>query len=312
LKDTDPSLQRHTLPADSRPVVMAVQRHALCLSLLAGVASSDSTTGLRGAVVAGEACRLAMEGEECYREVEWAMNLGICYHPEWYPGLTPQSPMVAFQSRLHSIGHGNCSRPCEANASANASEPSTSTTEAPSEECGAAMPGEACYGHVEWAMQHGITLHPEWYPNLTQNSTFEEFQAHLHNINHGCCPEPCPSPQPAPSPAKRQCCGILGCRLNSPEYDPATEQCCGEGENIYAPTVCSKDSGCCPSMYSAPPQCFDRGSQQCCGVNLQSEMPVVCSLAVSCPPESNWWKECPAAGAAATVANSSSNELLLP
>merc|ERR1712151_226929 len=70
----------------------------------------------------------------------------------------------------------------------------------------------------------------------------------------GCCPEPCPSPQPTPSPAKRQCCGLSGCFPNSPEYDPATEQCCGEGENIFAPRVCSKDSGCCPGMYSAAPQ----------------------------------------------------------
>merc|ERR1712066_429778 len=156
--------------------------------------------------------------------------------------------MVAFQSRLHSIGHGNCSRPCEATASA-PSTSNTSNTEAPSEECGTALPGEACYGHVEWAMQDGITLHPEWYPDLTRNSTFEEFQAHLHSINYGCCPEPCPSPQPTPSPAKRQCCGV----------------------------------------------------------NQLSEMPVVCSLDVGCPPESYSWRECPAAGAAATVANSSSN-----
>merc|ERR1711920_83481 len=125
-------------------------------------------------------------------------------------------------------------------------------------------------------------------------------------------PTPAPSPQPAPSPAKRQCCGMWACNPNSPEYDPATEQCCGEGENIFAPRVCSKDSGCCPGMYSAPPQCFDRGSQQCCGVNQLSEMPVVCSLDAGCPPESYSWRECPAAGAAATDTNSSSNELLLP
>merc|ERR1712050_642576 len=185
-----------------------------------------------------------------------------------------------------------------------ASAPSTSTTEAPSEACRTAVRGEECHGHVEWAMQHGITLHPEWYPGLTGNSTFEEFQAHLHTIDHGNCSEPCPSPQPTLSPAKRQCCGSSGCTPNSPEYDPATEQCCGEGEHIYLPTVCSKDSGCCLSMYSASPKCFDRGSQQCCGVNLLSEQPVVCSLDVGCPPESFSWRECPAAGAAATVANS--------
>jgi len=207
---------------------MAYQCWALWLAVLAGVASSDSTTSLRGAVLAEEGCRLAVKGEECYE-------------------------------------------------------------------------------HVEWAMKHGITSNPEWYPGLTPNSTFEEFQVHLHNSNHGNCPEPCPSPQPSPAPAKKQCCGRLGCQPYNPEYDPVTEQCCGEGEYINSPTVCSKDSGCCLSDYTGYPKCFDRGSQKCCGVNKASDMPVVCSLDVACPPQSDSWRQCPSAGAAAAAANSSRN-----
>merc|ERR1719507_2968065 len=147
------------------------------------------------------------------------MAQGIWQHPGWYPGLTPQSPAQAFQKQLHSIGHGNCPEPCEATVS-------PSTIEPPVIACRRAVRGEECYKQVEWAMHFGITSHPEWYPGLTWNSSFEEFQARLHNINHGYCPEPCPTLQPSAASAKRQCCGKSGCNPNSPEYDPAIEQCC--------------------------------------------------------------------------------------
>jgi len=261
---------------------------------------SDSSTSLRGAVHADEACRLAVAGEECYQAVEWAMEHGIRQHPEWYPDLTPESPTEAFQDHLYRTGHGNCPQPCSV----------PSTTGPPVEACRRAVQGDDCYVHVEWAMQHGITLNPESYPGLTPTSTFEDFQAFLHNLDHGSCPMPCPSPQPTQQPAKRQCCGKPGCFSHNPEYDPETEQCCGEGEHIYNPTVCSKDSGCCLSGYTASPKCFDYASQQCCGQNYASEMPVVCSLDVACPSESALWRQCPSALAAATAANASSNAAL--
>merc|ERR1719203_1175341 len=114
-----------------------------------------------------------------------------------------------------------------------------------------------------------------------------------------------PSKDTTVAPAKRQCCGKdssgqLNCQPFSPEYDPETEQCCGEGE-VYSPTVCSKDSGCCPGGYSGSPKCFDHSSEQCCGVNLAAEMPVVCSSDVACPAESDSWRQCPSAGAATTT-----------
>merc|ERR1712190_84430 len=44
-----------------------------------------------------------------------------------------------------------------------------------------------------WAMHTGIASNPEWYPDLTSSSSFEDFQAHLHNIDYGQCPVPCRS-----------------------------------------------------------------------------------------------------------------------
>mmetsp|Transcript_110183 Transcript_110183/g.215999 ORF Transcript_110183/g.215999 Transcript_110183/m.215999 type:complete len:203 (+) Transcript_110183:458-1066(+) len=49
---------------------------------------------------------------------------------------------------------------------------------------------------VEWAMHVGLHQHPEWYPTLTEDSSFEEFQHRLYTgaqsgSEDNDCPEPC-------------------------------------------------------------------------------------------------------------------------
>lgn len=139
---------------------------------------------LRGAGSTG-VCHQATEGEECHGAVTWAMEFGIWEHPEWYQELTPESPFEAFQAHLNNIHHGDCPQPCNATLSL------PSTTAAPIESCRQVMEGEECYKQVTWAMYEGIYSNPEWYPNLTTNSSFEAFQAHLHDFGHGHCPMPC-------------------------------------------------------------------------------------------------------------------------
>merc|ERR1712014_559555 len=48
-------------------------------------------------------------------------------------------------------------------------------------------------------MYTGIFSNPEWYPNLTSSSSFEDFQGRLHSIGHGNCAMPCPSVPAVPS-----------------------------------------------------------------------------------------------------------------
>eukprot|EP00930_Biecheleria_cincta_P037159 TRINITY_DN2549_c0_g1_i1.p1 TRINITY_DN2549_c0_g1~~TRINITY_DN2549_c0_g1_i1.p1 ORF type:complete len:883 (-),score=122.10 TRINITY_DN2549_c0_g1_i1:263-2854(-) len=55
--------------------------------------------------------------------------------------------------------------------------------------CHTAKDGEKCFELVSWAMSDGIHAHPEWYGNLTQDSSFEDFQQVLHNSRK--CPIPC-------------------------------------------------------------------------------------------------------------------------
>jgi len=116
-------------------------------------------------------CRIAVEGEQCYTDVAWAMAHGIVLHPEWYTGLTQNSTREEFQAFLSD--KFDCPRACGL--------------------CHTAEVGEPCHEGVMWAVQHGIRIHPEWYPDLAQNSTFEAFQEHLHEGRFMNCPRPCPA-----------------------------------------------------------------------------------------------------------------------
>lgn len=57
-------------------------------------------------------CHNAQPGDACFREVNWARNVGIREHPEWYPALSASSSFEDFQAFVHSLGKANCSTPC--------------------------------------------------------------------------------------------------------------------------------------------------------------------------------------------------------
>jgi len=114
-------------------------------------------------------CRTVSEGDQCFSDVMWAMEIGIKQHPEWYPNLTDISTIEDFQDYLRTLMP--CPPPCS--------------------RCQSATPGERCYDGVMWAMEHGIINHPEWYPELSQHSRFDDFQHHLHQGGYEGCPLPC-------------------------------------------------------------------------------------------------------------------------
>uniref|UniRef100_A0A7S2J182 Hexosyltransferase n=1 Tax=Alexandrium andersonii TaxID=327968 RepID=A0A7S2J182_9DINO len=117
-----------------------------------------------------------MDGEPCTEKIEWARSQGVFDHPDWYPGLGPFSSYESFQDILHSDPTTKeiCPRPCS---------------------CHTAMQGEACYDKVRWAMSDGIIIHPEYYPGLSVNSRFEDFQQHLFESGEEFkCQKPCRAP----------------------------------------------------------------------------------------------------------------------
>jgi len=60
------------------------------------------------------------------------------------------------------------------------------------ETCNTASQGTKCYQDVLYGMQTGVHAHPEWYHGLTDQSSFEEFQAILAKNPNLDCREPCP------------------------------------------------------------------------------------------------------------------------
>jgi hypothetical protein len=91
-------------------------------------------------------------------------------HPHLY-SLTRNSTFEEFQELVSKDPDTQCHLPCP---------------------CHTAEQGEHCYDAVEWARTKGIPKHPEWFPNLTRNSSFEEVQNHMHKFdNKSTCPSPC-------------------------------------------------------------------------------------------------------------------------
>lgn len=59
--------------------------------------------------------------------------------------------------------------------------------------CHTSKKNERCWIAVRWAMREGIRQHPDWYHNLTVDSSWYDFQAELHRSPHVDCPMPCKS-----------------------------------------------------------------------------------------------------------------------
>jgi hypothetical protein len=60
--------------------------------------------------------------------------------------------------------------------------------------CGTPVPGNACYANVQWALEHGLPEHPEWYAGscLTGESDPSAVQAWFYSrMPQEQCPRPC-------------------------------------------------------------------------------------------------------------------------
>merc|ERR1719330_270240 len=60
-----------------------------------------------------------------------------------------------------------------------------------SEQCLNAKPGGDCFLAVMWAKNTGMKNNPEWYPGLTKDSSFDEFQTVLWKKGESHCQKPC-------------------------------------------------------------------------------------------------------------------------
>mmetsp|Transcript_105810 Transcript_105810/g.264943 ORF Transcript_105810/g.264943 Transcript_105810/m.264943 type:complete len:285 (+) Transcript_105810:103-957(+) len=138
-------------------------------------------------------CHDAVLGEACYEDTMWAKSHAINTRPHWYPGLTNESSFADFQAHLHYCYWNRCPMPCASTSQHKCEMVGRFWSNA---NCQDATQGSKCHREVTWAMEHGIYLYPEWYPSVTEQSSFREFQARLFRgqqsgLEHNDCPEPC-------------------------------------------------------------------------------------------------------------------------
>jgi hypothetical protein len=94
---------------------------------------------------------------------------GLRANPGAYGNLTLWSTFEEVQSWLHYDGSSECTLPCE---------------------CRTAEYDDNCYGSVEWAFSAGMAEHPDWYPDMDQQTPIESVQAHVAMYGDEC-PQPC-------------------------------------------------------------------------------------------------------------------------
>jgi hypothetical protein len=119
-------------------------------------------------------CHDAAVGDECYEQVAFAMRFGIHSTPGRYPGVSAASSFSEFQMSLAQTGLGNCQMPCGIQ-----------------DWCHTTKPGDECYSHVNYTLQHGLNQSGSLYTGLSSKSTIEAVQEFLHDHFHGVCPRPC-------------------------------------------------------------------------------------------------------------------------
>eukprot|EP00439_Symbiodinium_sp_Y106_P001264 s4770_g1.t1 len=52
------------------------------------------------------------EGGACWEAIMWGKNVGMPQHPDWYPGMTEDSPLSEWQFVAYNTTHPKCPRPC--------------------------------------------------------------------------------------------------------------------------------------------------------------------------------------------------------
>jgi len=116
-------------------------------------------------------CMVLEEGDDCYKEV-----LDVLYdirdNPDSRDGLTLWSSFEEVQTWLHqSGGKSKCLDACE---------------------CQVAPMNSHCHSSLVFARESGIREHPEWYPNLTEESSTYDFQDYFWKfVNETECLRPC-------------------------------------------------------------------------------------------------------------------------
>ncbi|CAK0886955.1 unnamed protein product [Prorocentrum cordatum] len=98
--------------------------------------------------------------------------------------------------------------------------------------CEDASEGSLCHHSVTWLRESGFARHPEWYPGLSSDTSFEDVQMILHSLGKAECKKPCEH-APATYAAKQDDTDLLevestnGREISGEEVVLAPPQSCG-------------------------------------------------------------------------------------
>eukprot|EP00122_Pirum_gemmata_P009260 Pgem_evm2s8559 len=117
----------------------------------------------------------SIEIDQCFNDIDWAMNHGIKQSPQKYPGLTSSSSLQEFQNFLHK-NLNICPYPAcpqlhqNLNMCPHPACPQQPDQPDPDEVSDVtcltvtSIEIDQCFKHIDWAMNHGIKQSPQKYP----------------------------------------------------------------------------------------------------------------------------------------------------
>jgi len=148
---------------------------------------------------------------ECSSKALWAKQMGLKKNPSWYPGLDEQSSVNEIKAHFATCNVWGCRQDaldsCEAQARWSIEfgikeSPSSyvGLTESSSLEdfkalfakrkmygCHTAEEMDCCERTAQWAKSKGVSVHPQFYPSLTKESSVADFKDFFAKLGrHGC------------------------------------------------------------------------------------------------------------------------------
>ncbi|CAE7037619.1 unnamed protein product [Symbiodinium natans] len=139
-----------------------------------------------------EECHTAVPDEDCFWATKWLMDEGRIKHPDAYPEVTAESTWEDAQRALWKSGKNECKKPCKEEPEEISGKAGTAKkAEGKEEECHTSVPHEDCYHATKWLMDEGRIKHPDAYPDVTAESSWEDAQHALWKRGKSGCKKPC-------------------------------------------------------------------------------------------------------------------------
>ncbi|CAE7319990.1 CAT1 [Symbiodinium sp. CCMP2592] len=139
-----------------------------------------------------EECHNAVPPDDCYYATKWLLDEGRWQHPHSFPEVTAHSTFEDAQRALWQRSEGSCKQPCSEESEEQEKEEEKEEEEVPKEDCYTSVEPEKCFYATKWLMEEGRYKHPEAFPEVTPESSWEDAQTAFWKRGKDGCQKPCP------------------------------------------------------------------------------------------------------------------------